>query len=916
MVQDSNAWNRFTPPISDYQSGSGNIGSEGTASEGFFSTRSADGKIIPTRSNILHDYNLYNYNFTLLSLSMDQVANPENFKYTIFDGRENRNYYVVARSGGFGRANVDMHSTAFDTGVDGNPNRVLEATSLTEKNRYKGLSGFNDNRDKDIFIENVEFDTICGINNLGQSNLTKGRIRFMEPHGVGGLYEEMFAASRFAGHQNYIRAPFLLVITFVGRKDDKVEIPDRTTRHIPIMFSRSDMSVTESGATYEAEFLAYNQVAGSNVKQTLVDDVEGRSRSQETVESLLYHLFYQQNQKNEQRLKKQQEQLSDKGITTKDVLAERSKAATGAILKAGQSASGFTPQAFVPDRWCLWFARDYKSFPNTPAKGGMSYDDWKGKVEPIINPEKEKPGTIGGSFSNEFAEQTFSGGVLPSPNLKIDDWDKEVKEEKDKIDVDRDKINKAKSAISSAVTAYETQKKALSAQLKLYPSIPEELKSAAPDLKTLTTANVTKEELEQQNAQLTKIANAVATAQSNAAASADDVVSVNPHTDTADTPSVTTILKELADATEKVNQAKQQIKDAEIRLEKASKSLNTLQRTPQTLFGKEASPWSFKKGSNLQTLIDLVLSNSDYMKLFTDDAKIENIKNTEYIPWYRIEIIKKAIGFDVVKMDFSYEYHFIICPYKIHYSKFPGVNIVFSTQKLRENAVREYNYIYTGKNLDVLSFDIRYNNLFFTPLLLTPVDKEAQDAKSTAEEEENTFTPANTYEEAIQRLNSGISNKLGAAGGMPSEMTSKAQYRRGLLNNRAEIAQQLQNFLYNPPAEQALIRAEFEIIGDPVYIIGSGIIERPEVKDEPVVPDTGEMNTFTREPDIIFNMRFPDDTPTAEELDGGKYNQKLREGQYSGLYQVVKITNRFNEGVFTQNITGLRRPNQEKDFEE
>ena len=66
MVRESNAIER---PISDYESGSGIIGSEGTASEGFYSTRSAKGKIIPTRSNILHDYNLYNYNFTLLSLS-------------------------------------------------------------------------------------------------------------------------------------------------------------------------------------------------------------------------------------------------------------------------------------------------------------------------------------------------------------------------------------------------------------------------------------------------------------------------------------------------------------------------------------------------------------------------------------------------------------------------------------------------------------------------------------------------------------------------------------------------------------------------------------------------------------------------------------------------------------------------------
>jgi len=125
--------------------------------------------------------------------------------------------------------------------------------------------------------------------------------------------------------------------------------------------------------------------------------------------------------------------------------------------------------------------------------------------------------------------------------------------------------------------------------------------------------------------------------------------------------------------------------------------------------------------------------------------------------------------------------------------------------------------------------------------------------------------------------------------------------------------------LYNPPSEQSLIRAEIEILGDPVYIIGSGILDRPDVtSQDPEVFNTGEMNTFTREPDIIFNIRYPEDIPTAKELDEntgtGQYELKRKSGTgYSGLYQVARIENRFNEGTFTQQILGLRRPNQEKD---
>ena len=56
------------------------------------------------RRNVLHDYNLYNYNFTLVSLSKNQLENPESYKGKVFvNDAEGDEFFIVCRSGGFKR---------------------------------------------------------------------------------------------------------------------------------------------------------------------------------------------------------------------------------------------------------------------------------------------------------------------------------------------------------------------------------------------------------------------------------------------------------------------------------------------------------------------------------------------------------------------------------------------------------------------------------------------------------------------------------------------------------------------------------------------------------------------------------------------------------------------------------------------
>jgi hypothetical protein len=153
-------------------------------------------KEVSGRHNLLHDFNTYTYNISLVAISKAQLEDPSLYKGRVTGGggAESDSYYIVAKSGGFTRTDaVTDPVTDFDGAVG--------------VQQYKGAPG---QRDYDLFIDNLVFETRAGINDQGNSNITQGTFDITEPHGVAGFYRELFAGARFAGHENYIGAPFLL----------------------------------------------------------------------------------------------------------------------------------------------------------------------------------------------------------------------------------------------------------------------------------------------------------------------------------------------------------------------------------------------------------------------------------------------------------------------------------------------------------------------------------------------------------------------------------------------------------------------------------------------------------------------------------------------------------------------------------
>jgi hypothetical protein len=104
-----------------------------------------------------------------------------------------------------------------------------------------------------------------------------------------------------------------------------------------------------------------------------------------------------------------------------------------------------------------------------------------------------------------------------------------------------------------------------------------------------------------------------------------------------------------------------------------------------------------------------------------------------------------------------------------------------------------------------------------------------------------------------------------------------------------------------------------DIIGDPYYIVQSGMGNYTSRATQYTNLNTdGSVNYQNGEVVVNINFRSPIDiNQTTGMYDFGNTSKSAPVIQYSGLYKITTIVNRFKEGQFTQTLSGYRMPQQE-----
>jgi len=322
----------------------------------------------------------------------------------------------------------------------------------------------------------------------------------------------------------------------------------------------------------------------------------------------------------------------------------------------------------------------------------------------------------------------------------------------------------------------------------------------------------------------------------------------------------------------------------------------------------DLAEFDFKTGTTIEDMIEEIILMSEYgRKLLEVEPDAQG-----FIKWFKIETYLLSIKSDIKQKTEGRDAHvyiYQVVPYKTHKSRFVPVTNVIDISALEDQCVKQYDYIYTGHNDSIIKFDIQINSGFFVALNNTHTGKHGSRTKKS-DSRGRQAKPT----ELIQTEGQGA---VSANGHRPTQSIEKnLTSRQGGGHHENEKIVAARNFNDNYLNSGVdMIQVDMEIMGDPYFLTDSGTGNYRAKPGEYInLSKDGTMYIHNGEVDVKVNFKTPIDygyNPGKGDKEGHlKFDDAIVSTSYSGVYQVIDVTSRFSQGLFTQSLTLVRRPMQ------
>jgi hypothetical protein len=289
-----------------------------------------------------------------------------------------------------------------------------------------------------------------------------------------------------------------------------------------------------------------------------------------------------------------------------------------------------------------------------------------------------------------------------------------------------------------------------------------------------------------------------------------------------------------------------------------------------------------------------------------------------YFKYFRIRTsIEPQTTFDEIRQTNSKIIRIVVEPFYISAYNLATAGI-HQDKNYKGYVAKEYNYIFTGANLDIQSLDINYKVAYYTSRL--------KDLEAT---ENRTFTQSNKDETE----ETGTPNNRKRPDDMPAHLnllplkseasvyqTSKSN-RTGKANARID---QFFDAITNPLADMVVVN--MSILGDPAWLGVSQFVPATPKNSNGSSQDNnidffrgGAMtniwnpklrcfNYDVAEPITNLTFKVPQD---FDDKKGVYEMSSAQQAVFSGLYRVTQVQHSFTDGQFTQRLTMVRFNNQD-----
>ena len=328
----------------------------------------------------------------------------------------------------------------------------------------------------------------------------------------------------------------------------------------------------------------------------------------------------------------------------------------------------------------------------------------------------------------------------------------------------------------------------------------------------------------------------------------------------------------------------------------------------------------FTQGQAITDVITEVVMNSEYVRKSAEQLK-KNPDGT--VAWFKLDAQVKFGQFDVRRGDYAKIIIFRVVQFNVHSSIFQNPSTAPQGYKELEKLIRKkYQYIFTGQNEDVLRFNLKFANTFYTAVGGNPLlNKDNVDSGKNASASEKQTVQAGA-------VGSDAGKAADAAGGIktiqPALLDGYGNRLPNASNNNDErrmIAQEFHNAFINSDTD--FIQVDLEILGDPYYLTDSGMGNYfAQAYDSSETVD-GTMNYEGGSVYVYLALKSVVDVDQAS----GLYKFQTSNGTglttngstatvspFGGIYRINKVEHTFQDGVFKQRLALLRMSGQSIDF--
>jgi hypothetical protein len=325
----------------------------------------------------------------------------------------------------------------------------------------------------------------------------------------------------------------------------------------------------------------------------------------------------------------------------------------------------------------------------------------------------------------------------------------------------------------------------------------------------------------------------------------------------------------------------------------ASQSTNLPATSPKPGVDFTKSIFSINAGSNINTIINNMIVNSEYIQKQISDSNTQQSgagsagARSSPIKWFKITSKIELKQFDSTRNLFGKKITYYIQKYSHYNMTFPGASKARPT-----GSVKNYNYIYTGKNTDILDFNIQFNALYTNQVMVNRANMLALNENPGAGNSGQNNAKAET-----QVPFSIDPNMITYFSGAQSNITGGFHD-----TSQKENASNFADSIYTAFGAD-LLKLDLKIIGDPQFIKQDEVLFSSRGNNQQLIAG-GSLAMDSGEIFAQVTFKTPVDIDEATGL--SRANSKWKEVYWSGLYKVQMVSNEFTRGKFTQTLTLIR----------